>query len=119
MFGGSSLGTSLGLVQYLGLAGALALIASALAVLWAARHRAHDERALMPVVGAVGNPTCLTLGICLLVCSYHAAAYSLAPVVSLVAVPMDRWWLLLAVCAVAVGGSLLADRLESRESEIP
>ena len=116
---GGTLNATLGLVQYLGLAGSLALLVSGLAVLWAARHRAHDERAVMPIVGAVGNPTCLTLGICLLVCSYHAAAYSLAPVVSMVAIPTDRWWLLLLVCAVAIGGSLLADFLESRESEIP
>ena len=112
-------GGPLGLMHYLGFAGALALLVWGLVVLWAARHRAHDERAAIPVLGTVGNPTCLTLGICLLVCSYHAAAYSLAPVVSLVAVPAGRWWLVLLACAVAIGGSLLADYLESRESETP
>ena len=110
---------TLGLMQYLGLTGAIVLLVWALVVLWAARHRGHDERAVLPVVGTVGNPTCLTLGVCLLVCSYHAAAYSLVPVVTLVAVPTDRWWLLLLVCGVALGGSLLADRLESKESEAP
>ncbi len=108
----------LDIAQIAGLAGAAVLAAIGIWALWRARHRADEnERVVMPMVGKVGSPTCLTLGLCLLVGGYHAAAYSLLPRVVLVAIPADRWWILVAVCLVAVGGALAADSIERREDE--
>lgn len=104
----------LDLGQLAGLAGAVVLVGAGLWVLWAARHRSEHERVVLPVVGRVGNPTCLTLGLCLLGCGYHAAAYSLLPGVVLVAIPIDRWWILVVVCAVAMSAGFAADAVESR-----
>jgi len=108
---------ALGLVHYLGLVAAVAFFGLGMVVLWAARHRSEGERSVLPIVGKVGNPTTLTLGISLLVLGYHAVAYSLLPVVTLVSVPIDRWWLLVVICVVALAGSVLADRLEGDGSE--
>jgi hypothetical protein len=104
--------------QVAGLVGAAVLIAVGFWALWRARHRtAGDEKVELPIVGTVGIPTCLTLGLCLLGLGYHVAAYSLLPGVVLVAVPLDRWWILVAASIVAVGSALAADRLESRDDD--
>ena len=98
-----------------GLVAAAGLLAAAFWVFWAARARADDERRVeLPGLGKVGDPTCLTLGLCSFLCAYHAAAYSLAPVVTLAAVPIGRWWVLAVGVGVAVAGALLAERLERR-----
>lgn len=106
------MGGALGLVPLLGLVAAAAFFALGMIVLWVARHRSADERSVLPLVGKVGNPTSLTLGVCLLVLGYHAVSYSLLPVVTLVSVPIDRWWLVVVLCGVALVGSLVADRME-------
>lgn len=99
-----------------GLVAAGGMLAAALWVLWAARARRDEQhRVVLPGIGKVGNPTCLTLGLCLAVGAYHAAAYSLLPVVALVAVPLGRWWVVAGAIAVAVAGSLAAEALERRE----
>ncbi len=108
---------SLGVVHFLGLGAALVFFGLGMAVLWAARHRSEDERSVLPIVGKVGNPTALTLGISLLVLGYHAVAYSLLPVVTLVSVPIDRWWVVVVLCVVVLAGSLFADRIEGGRSE--
>lgn len=104
--------TTLGIAGYAGVAAAVGMVAAAMVVLWHARHKSEDERVELPGLGKVGNPTCLTLGVCLMVGGYHVAAYSLLPVVSLVSIPLDRWWVVAAACGLAVGGSVWADRLE-------
>lgn len=109
--------TALGVPHYLGLVAGVGLVAAAMWVLWTARHRGAAERAVLPIVGKVGNPTCLTIGLVLLVSGYHAVCYALQPVVTLVSIPMDRWWLLVLIGGIAVGGSLLADRLESGDPD--
>jgi len=62
----------------------------------------------------LSEPTRLVFGLCLLVLGYHAAAYSLPSQWIVLHVPASRWWLLAAGVGLAVGGSLAADRLESR-----
>ncbi|MCC7388874.1 MAG: hypothetical protein IT431_08905 [Phycisphaerales bacterium] len=106
---------ALGLGHLAGLAAAVGLLAAAVWVLWAARARADEERRVeLPGLGKVGNPTCLTLGVCLFMCAYHGAAYSLLPVVALVAVPIGRWWVVASAVVVAVVGALLAEWAEQR-----
>ena len=112
-----SAGWQLGPIQIAGLVAAGAALALGLWVLRRSRRHAEDQRVHLPVLGVVGVPTSLTVGVCLLASAYHAAAYSLAPRVNLVAVPIDRWWILACVVVFAVGGSLIADRLESRASD--
>ncbi len=108
----------LGLAQVAGLVGALALVVAAFWLLGAARARADDERrVVLPMLGRVGNPTCLTLGVCAFVGAYHAAAYSLGPVVALVAVPIDLWWVVAGGIVLAVVGSLVAERVERGDGE--
>jgi hypothetical protein len=98
-----------------GLAAAAGLLAAAVWVFWAARARADEDRRVeLPGLGKVGNPTCLTLGLCLFFCAYHSAAYSLLPVVALVAVPVGRWWVVVAAVVVSVLGALVAEWAERR-----
>lgn len=108
----------LGLVRVAGLVGAVALMVVAFWLLWAARARADDQRrVVLPVLGRVGNPTCLMLGVCCFVGAYHTAAYSLGPVVALVSVPIDLWWVVVGGIALAVVGALVAERVEQRDGE--
>jgi len=105
----------LGPLHLAGLGGSLLMLVAAFWLLWVARARAdEDRRVAVPVLGKVGNPTCLTLGVCLLIGSYHAAAYSLLPVYGLVSVPVERWWIVAAVIGLAVVGALAAEALERR-----
>ncbi len=100
--------------QAAGMVGAVVLVVGGFWVLWLARHRIEDQRVRLPMLGVVGHPTSLVVGLCLLGWGYHAAAYSLLPAVSLVALPRDLWWVLVVVSVVAVVGSLVADVLENR-----
>ena len=105
----------LGPFHLAGLAAAAGLVAAAFWLFWAARARADDDRRIeLPVLGKVGNPTALTLALCCVIAAYHAAAYALIPVVALTSVPVERWWIVAVVIAVAVVGALSADALESR-----
>lgn len=105
----------LGAIHLAGVAAAAALLAGAFWCFWVARARADDDRRVdLPLVGRVGNPTCLTLALCAFIASYHAAAYALTPVVALVSVPIDRWWLVAGLIAVAVVVALASDALERR-----
>lgn len=97
-----------------GLAIAGALVALGLWVMWAARHRAENERTRLPLVGLVGAPTCLTLGLCSFGVAYHALAYALPDSHAIPSLPRDGWWILLAICTVAIAGSIASDWLERR-----
>ncbi|MBK7403792.1 MAG: hypothetical protein IPJ41_03945 [Phycisphaerales bacterium] len=111
---------SISALQILGLCAAAALLLAGLWVLWRSRHRrTEDERVPMPLLGWVGVPTGLTIGVCLLGAGYHAMAYSLLPQVNLVAIPIQRWWIVAAVIVVAITGSIGAERLEARHSGDP
>lgn len=103
--------------QIAGLMAAAVLVLGGFRVLWLARHRIEDQRVRLWVFGEVGHPTSLVVGLCLLGWGYHAAAYSLLPGFVLVAVPPDRWWILVVVSVVAVGGSWVSDAIESRDAD--
>lgn len=110
------MGGSLGPWHVAGLIVAVGMFGAAIWVFWAARARADEERRLvLPGIGRVGNPTCLTVGLCLFVGAYHGAAYSLAPVIALAAVPLDRWWVVAAGIVVAMAGAIGAELLERRQ----
>jgi len=104
------------------LAGALAVAGGTL--LWSPRraagpkgHPSEGETAddgLGPRRFGLSEPTRLVLGLCLLVLGYHAAAYSLPSHWIALHVPASKWWLLATGVGLAVGGSLAADRFESR-----
>lgn len=104
----------LGVLQFAGVAGAAGMLVLGMWVLWRSRHRAEEQRFVLPPLGDIGVPTGLTIGVCLLVSSYHVLAYSLLPKVTLVAVPVDRWWIVAGGVLLAVAGAFSAERLESR-----
>lgn len=60
------------------------------------------------------SPTRLTAGVCGLILGYHIAAWSMPPDWLTLRVPFSRWWVVAVVVVTAMGGSLLADRLERR-----
>ncbi|MCW5776831.1 MAG: hypothetical protein KIS87_10360 [Phycisphaeraceae bacterium] len=89
------------------------LVAGGLYLLWAARRgRDDEERVRLPIVGAVGVPTCLTVGLALLVGGYHAAVYGSPGVAGLPAVPVERWWLVAGLVAAACAGAAPAEVFE-------
>jgi len=100
-----------------GLAASAVLLLGGMWLLWTARHRADAERVMLPALGRVGVPTCLTLGVCALAAGYHILAYSLLPRFTLWSVPIERWWVVAGVIAVAIVGSLTSEWLESRHDE--
>lgn len=100
-----------------GLALAAVLLLAGMWALWRARHRAEAERVHMPVLGRIGVPTCLTLGLSFLAAGYHALAYSLPPGVTLWAVPPRRWWIVATAIVVAMASSLASDWLERRHED--
>ncbi|GIK18382.1 MAG: hypothetical protein DYG93_07265 [Leptolyngbya sp. PLA2] len=89
------------------------LAAAGLYLLWAARRsRDENERVRLPIVGAVGVPTCLTGGLALLLGGYHAAVYGSPGVAGLPAVPVERWWMVAGLVAAALVGAALAEAFE-------
>ena len=89
---------------------------------WARRPAAtkdtHRVRIPWPGGGAVvGTPTLLTAGLCLALCAYHAASFSLAVMGrDVLPTPLrpGLWWVLPVGSVVAVGLSLCTDRIEQR-----
>ena len=63
-----------------------------------------------PPRGGLSVPTRMAIGIAALIVGYHIAAWSLPR--PAFGVPVDRWWIVLAVAAATVVGSVLADRVE-------
>ena len=64
------------------------------------------------------NPTRLTLGLCGLIIGYHVMAWSMPDGWLALRVPVTRWWAVVLVAALALGGSLLADRLDGRVTHV-
>jgi hypothetical protein len=62
---------------------------------------------------ASSGPTRLTISCVLILIGYHLVIWSV-PAWNMAAVPVDRWWLVPGVGALAVGGALLAEWLERR-----
>ena len=103
-------------IRIAGVVAAGVLLVSGLWVLWAARHRETDQHVLMPIVGVVSVPTCLTAGISMMVLGYHAMVYSLPASLDLLAVPIDRWWILVVGIVIVAGLTAMAEWLEHRDS---
>lgn len=68
----------------------------------------------LPLVGEISEPTRLVFGLVLLILGYHVAAYGLPSGWFQLKVPSTHWWLLFLVLVLAVGGAMLAERLERR-----
>lgn len=64
--------------------------------------------------GTLSTPTRRVVEVSLIVGGYHIAVYALPSHLPMLAVPRDLWWLVPAGIALALGGSLLADRLDRR-----
>ena len=62
--------------------------------------------------------TRLTLGVCVILLGYHAAAWMCPPGWLGFSVPRERWWILVVGVAAAAGGSLLSDWLGRREKRV-
>ena len=93
------------------LAGVLVVVG--LCLLWVARSgRDDDERVRLPIVGTVGVPTCLTAGLAMLLGGYHAAVYGSPGVSGLLAVPVERWWVVAGMVVAACAGAALAEMFE-------
>ncbi len=110
----------------MGLVGAGVLVGAAgLLFYWVRRGSStgdtHRVRIPWPGSGAVvGTPTILTAGLCLALCAYHAASFSLAAIGrDVLPTPLrpGLWWVLPVATVVAVGLSLWTDRLEQRIDE--
>ena len=67
-----------------------------------------------PLKEGDAGPTRLTCGLACLFLGYHLLVWSVPTSVTMVAVPIERWWLVVGGVAAALLGSLLADRLEQR-----
>lgn len=64
------------------------------------------------------SPTRLTTGVCGLIIGYHVLAWALPADWIALRVPLSRWWAVALVTLVALGGSLLADRLDGRVTRV-
>ncbi len=67
-----------------------------------------------PLKAGGGGPTRLTTGLVCLFVGYHLLVWSVPTKVTMVAVPIERWMLVVGGSAAALLGSLLADWLEQR-----
>ncbi|MEN0020256.1 MAG: hypothetical protein AAF747_05175 [Planctomycetota bacterium] len=77
--------------------------------------RGRDDgggRGRLPIVGDVGVPTLLVLGLIGIALGYHVAAWSWPGMKIPTAVPVANWWWLVVISIVAVAGSFMADALE-------
>lgn len=68
--------------------------------------------------GRRATPTRLTAGVCGLIIGYHVMAWSMPQGWLALRVPLSRWWAVALVTVAAVGGSLLADRLDGRVTRV-
>lgn len=69
---------------------------------------------LESMLGRTSVSTRAAIGLSLLVLGYHLAAYALPTGWLWLKVPAERLWILGLVIAVAVGGSIVLDRVEER-----
>jgi hypothetical protein len=104
------------LVRAMGICAAVLLGGWGLWALRAARLADGGPVALAPL-GRVSGPTCLTIALAALGAAYHLLAYSVARWITLLAVPIDRWWVVAVVVGAAATGALMLDRLEPRRGE--
>lgn len=65
----------------------------------------------LPLVGAVRRSTVYALAVCVMVLGYHVAAWTVPHVLAL-HVPGHRWWILIGGIALAIGGSVWAEKIE-------
>lgn len=65
----------------------------------------------LPAIGAVRRSTLYTLAMCVIVTGYHIAAWTVPHVLGL-HVPAHRAWMLIVGVALAVAGSVWAERIE-------
>ncbi len=91
-------------------AGCLLAIAGAL-LLWGPRF------GLAPFLRRLSLQSRLVCGLSCLGLGYHLIIWSLADSSRWLHVPRERWWLVLLVAAIAVGGSLATDRLPTRRPD--
>lgn len=109
-------------MQVVGLVAGFVLFGCGFWVLWLAKFAHVEQRVALPLVnrmgfGWVGVPTALTLGLCLLIVGYHAAVWSLPQGLDLLAVPRDRWWMLVVGVGAAATLTGLAEWLEQLDRE--
>jgi hypothetical protein len=74
-----------------------------------------SHRVVVPLVGVVGVPTVLVVGVALLLCAYHAAAFSLVAMgTSALPTPLtvDHWWVLPLGLAIVIALCWVIERLE-------
>jgi hypothetical protein len=62
----------------------------------------------------LSEPTRLAIGFSLLLVGYHAAAYLFPDTWLEFRIPEARWWALVGVVVVLVGGSMAMDKMEGR-----
>ncbi len=100
------------------------ILAAGLWVLWGGRvHDRSEAAAAEPSAqgswpvrwrASMTPATRSVVGLCLLILGYHAAAYLTPRGWFGLMVPPERWWLLIGAIAIAVGGSILVDRMVER-----
>ena len=101
-----------------GLVGAGVLGGAGLWVLALGRRREEldkSHRVVVPIFGVVGVPTVLAVGVALLLCAYHAAAFSLTAMgTNALPTPLtvDRWWVLPLGFGIVVVLCWVIERLE-------
>ena len=61
------------------------------------------------------GPTRLTVGMTCLFVGYHAVVWSVPAGWSALAVPLDRWWIVVGIGVLALLGAVLGEWLEGRE----
>ncbi len=93
-----------------GLVAATLCIVGGVLLLWGRRNDPDDPHRL-------SEPARLVIGLSLVLVGYHAASYSLPQGWLALRVPPDRLWLLGAGVVVAIGLTLLSDRLDAKAME--
>lgn len=91
---------------------AAALLAIGLRLLFRLR-RGQSMMVRLPVLGPSSQATGLAVSFSSILIGYHLLAWILPPDWLQLRVPIERWWMLVAGTAVAIGSSWLIDRSET------
>jgi hypothetical protein len=76
--------------------------------------RAPEDEPAAPTPWGLSVTTLAVAGLSLMVLGYHGAAYATPPSWNLLSVPRDQWYVLAGGAVLAVGVSVLTDKMSAR-----